>query len=621
MKFETFKEQYEQGTLQITGNVKYNVRDVIEKNYQLMHGQFEEANMPDGSPKIFYRLIWAMINIILRNTDIDTKNLNVHSLNGLGQKIMPFVKGALRWFLNVINYGRDLNEQNFERVGMGHLLVKVVNNKAKIVNLLNTIIPPHVDSVQDSGLIEITFPTYWDLEKKKDRYKENWKDIEEIHEKMKQAGEVYFTKYEFWTEDEFDGKYQKGCIEYLDRSILNPKEAKNPSDWTASIEIDRYPATTKKYNPETEKWEQCYPYWESRFGKIKGRYLGFGVCELLAGLQEDFNERMNLKRDIDRQALTGILIHRLPSNITDKDKIASITQEFLNNISQSALMEVQSDENLERLNSQIIPDFIPMIDKLFELMKIILGITAQGTGETLPANMPATVSVINQQNAQTTFDMVIEEQHLFQKELFYNFLLKDIIKKLTAKKLVEIIGDPSEIEELDNILTENLLNTSIAEFQDNYGTPGIIKNGKPKYFTISDPAIYEQEYNQELQELRDKMREQGQSRFPELKKELLKGIEFGVEFFVSNESFDKINQNKDLLAIAQIPDAPLSRKKILEQVIENSDLDARRFQKTKQEEQEEIERARAMAMAESSGMPDTSIPLTPGEEMGNNLAL
>ena len=58
---------------------------------------------------------------------------------------------------------------------MGHLLTKIVNGKPKIVNLLNTIIPSHVDTVQDLGLIEATFPTYSDLLKEKDgKYKDQW---------------------------------------------------------------------------------------------------------------------------------------------------------------------------------------------------------------------------------------------------------------------------------------------------------------------------------------------------------------------------------------------------------------------------------------------------------------
>ena len=140
---------------------------------------------------------------------------------------------------------------------------------------------------------------------------------------------------------------------------MKPKPFIGLRIWTASVELTRYPSEEKRLDPEIEEYEQIYPYLESGFAKIKGRYLRFGVCELLAGLIEDFNGRMNLKRDLDNQALTGILIHRLPSTISDQQKIASITQEFLNNVSQRAILEVQQDEKLERSDSQIIPGFHP----------------------------------------------------------------------------------------------------------------------------------------------------------------------------------------------------------------------------------------------------------------------
>ena len=251
-----------------------------------------------------------------------------------------------------------------------------------------------------------------------------------------------------------------------------------------------------------------------------------------------------------------------------------------------------------------------MIDKLFELMRIILGITAQGVGEQLPANMPATMGVINQQVAQTTYDAVIEEQHLFQKELFNDFMLPAIFKRFTSRKIVEIEADPTELEELDEILVTNELNREIADFKDKWGYYGVEMNGQHFFF---DRAQYQSQYDQIKQERLAELRKD-KTRFADLPKELTNILEFGIEFYVNAESFDANKQNQELLQVMQIPDNGLSNKKLAAQIVENNDLDSRQFQMTPEEEAQ-----KAQEMMMQNQMPVPVSQNTPGEMVGKNI--
>lgn len=652
MRISTFLQTYERGTLQITDKIKYDVREVIERNNRLKHGKFENPEFPDGTAKLFYNVAFAVANTIFRNTDLDTKNMNVVSTNGVGAALMPMLKMVLRWFLKVAGYNEIINDVRQEMIDMGHVVTKIVKGKTKIVNLLNLVVPPHADSIQDAGCVEATFLTYDDMLANKSYWEDKWDAIEDLYKTMCESGEVFFTVYEQWTwgylDDDYEGgkamgayddkkrdyqenklkagaKIKKICIKYLDMSLISdPKTSNrnNPVTWAAYEELERFETPEEITDELTDEKIKVFPYEEQRFIKIKGRWLGFGVYELLAGLQEDYNERMNLKRRLDRQSLTGILIHRLPSDV---NKAAQLTQQFIASVDQGAVLDVESDEDLDRLPAGTIADFVPMIDKIFEIMRLIIGVSAQGAGEELPASMPATTSVINQRVAQTTYDVVIEQQSIFWTKAFNKFLLRDIIESLTKKKVIAITGDPSIIDDLDQMYSSNLLNAKIQEFQDFYGQPGVVYKGREIYFSTDDPKMYEQQYGEVLEQLIEDLRSQGDSRFTSLKitgmrESIIKDIQFGVQFYVDSEAFDKRATVTDLLALRQIPDLSLSKIKMDEYLLDlSSGMDAKRFQKSKKEKEDELQRMQEVAMAENAGgvgnmvMPEGQPNATPGQ--------
>jgi len=618
MEIKSFLDAHSLETVQITDKVKYNVRDIKEKVIRLRHAQFEEPLFPDKTRKKFYRVAFAVANLIYRNTDLDTKDVQCNSTNGWGIKIMPLFKMALQWWMKVMKFGTFMNDVRQEIIDMGHVIIKVVNGKPQMCNPLNIIVPGHVNSLHDSGLVEATFLTFEQMEEHKDAWKDQWVKIEELKRQMDESGQIYFTVYEHWKFDEFKKKKQKGCIKYLDTGIIDDKVYTRPENWQPYEELERFPAPDKFTDPLTGKERRGYPYVERGLIKLPGRYWRLGVYELLADLMEEYNDRMNRKSRLDQQTLTGVLLHKLPSQ---RQKASKLTSEFLHMVDTGAVLDVESDEDLRRLDTQVIPDFIAMIDKIFELMRIIIGATGQGSGEDMPANQPATNAVLNQKAAQTTYDVVIEEESLLFEELFQDFLMKVIIKQLCSKKIVPITGDPTALQELDNLLAETWLNNAIADFQTTNGVPGYLKKGKPFYFNYSDPLIYEQEYNQELQSILEELKSYGDMRLAEMADELFKQAEFSIKFNLNNEGMDKRATIQDLLTFRQIPDLTLSKSKLDEYMIDlSSGLDARRFQKSEQEKADEA-KAAEVALAQKTGMMPNAPMQTPGQEFaGANTA-
>ena len=63
-------------------------------------------------------------------------------------------------------------------------------------------------------------------------------------------------------------------------------------------------------------------------------------------------------------------------------------------------------------------EFIANVDKLYELMRLIMGVTAQGTGEEMPGSTSATGIKANFASQQTTYDFVRERMHHFITTMF-----------------------------------------------------------------------------------------------------------------------------------------------------------------------------------------------------------
>jgi len=127
-----------------------------------------------------------------------------------------------------------------------------------------------------------------------------------------------------------------------------------------------------------------------------------------------------------------------------------LTQEFLSNLDTGAILQVENDEDLTRLNmGSLVNDFLGSGDKIFELARQITGVTAQGTGEEIPSATTATIGMINQETAKSTYDIVNEQQDLFLRRLFEKFKIKSMLRDLTSKEFVEITGDPKDLVEME----------------------------------------------------------------------------------------------------------------------------------------------------------------------------
>jgi hypothetical protein len=155
-KFLNFIDTNARGTIQLTGDVAYTIRDVIEKNVLDRNFTFSVPYFADGEEKIFFSIPYILADTTFRNTDLDTKDIQIKSDNPVGLDIAPLLRGATRQYLKDFGFNETMNDIRKEIIDMGHVITKEVGDETKIVNLLNVVRPAEIEDLQDGGLAEMT---------------------------------------------------------------------------------------------------------------------------------------------------------------------------------------------------------------------------------------------------------------------------------------------------------------------------------------------------------------------------------------------------------------------------------------------------------------------------------
>lgn len=604
MRIQDFITEYKDGRVQTSPGVYYNLTDVINESHRLFHAKFESNIEESGFEKIFYRIIWIVHNAIVRGSDIDLKDLNMRATNILSIPIVGLMKLAVRSHLYRTYFGQYVDRVLTEMSWFGTSITKRVEGSVRTVDLRNIVRPAHIYDIQESGLAEFVYYTFDEIFAERENWAGSWKDVEATVERAMLQGDTRMNVIEWWTFKEIDGKIRKVCQKYLDRSRIIPEEANTPDTWSPYLLLDEFVTpykkrrTSKKLREKLGEYEDMFPYEQANFFDAPGRWLGFGSGELLKGIQEHYNEKYNLYRKKDILDLRGIFVHKY-SNQSN-----SLTQDYLDSLDTGTVLSLAQDEEFQRLVIDMkTSEFLATTDKLYELARLIMGITAQGTGEDLPSSVSATASVINRQTQQTTYDFVRERLHHFLVQLFTDGYFEDIINEIDEQDLSVIVGDPRELEELDKYFVNNLVNQKVLDWKEQTGM----------YPTEDEVEQLRQKYLADTKAL-------GDMRFPELRKEMMDKAGYSIEFYVTNESFDPGRKVQNLLQMKQDPNFTGSREAIDAAILDLMNENPAQYRKTADEKAKEAEMLRQQMAAQSaaSGTPNPvaspmSQPIAPGE--------
>ena len=132
-EISTIKENYQSGTITILDGLTHSQRSIIQKiefytNSQYINGMFDEFNRY----KPFYNIVNFRVNVAVKATDLDTKDIQVYAENPKHSVHSMIFNKAVKNWMREEDFSKTLNTIGFTRAKYGGVLVKKVMKNGKL---------------------------------------------------------------------------------------------------------------------------------------------------------------------------------------------------------------------------------------------------------------------------------------------------------------------------------------------------------------------------------------------------------------------------------------------------------------------------------------------------------
>lgn len=541
----------------VTPKIAFNVRVLIETLRKNYYGIFDEPTDPvTGHKKIFFSITEAIVDAVVKNIDLDTKDINLRAKRPEAFGLTAFVRSIVRNKLEEIHFGEMLDE--FERflavdgtaVWKTYLLNDGGKKRIRVVrpDLLNLAIDPTAKNMQEATVIERAVMTVDEV-----KAMDGWDNTDDVtgsdvsrnDDALNQSSgsdtnnlvEVYerwgFMPKSLITGNEKDTDMVEGHIVV---SGINGKISH-----VHLIEEN----TTKDFSGAIIK-----PYEEGWYMKALNRWHGRGPAEKIMMLQIYLNTVMNVRINRARVAQLGIFKVRKNSGVTSQmlSRLASngvITVNDPSDVEQMVINESSASYNDER----VVTDWAARLTSAFE----------SATGEQLPSSTPATNAVLQNRSAQSQFVMVKEGIGMFLQRWLTRHFIPKIAETITKGDIVRMTGSVEELRNMDSVVANTLVKQKVDE---------LMANGQ-----IPNP----QDVMKERDRVKEKLAGTGESRYVEIMKKPDFSM-YDVAIDITNEEIDKGVLVQNLLQALNIagavPDSGINMKEIIGNIFDIMGLDS-----------------------------------------------
>ena len=556
---------WKDATAFVTTKIAFNVRVLIETLRKNYYGIFDEPNDPaTGHKKIWIPLTESVVDSIVKNIDLDTKDINLRAKRPNAVGLTSFVRSVVKNELEEMSFGDLLDESERFLCTDGTFVWKtyLVSNgkkkeiKVKRVDLLNFFIDPTASSVQEATTIERAVMTVNEL-----KSMDGWENTEDIVGGNVSRNDANLSGMQ-------GSAVSKGdLIEVFERWGLMSKSYITGNDKDTDLidghivvsgtngTIGRVHLIEENTNEDGEG-NVVKPYEECWYMKALNRWHGRGPAEKIMMLQIYLNTIMNIRVTRSRVSQLGIFKIKKGSGITPQmlSKLAangaiSVTQQ--DDIEQ---MVIQEASQASYQDEQNISSWAGRVTSAFESV----------TGEQLPSNTPATNAVIQNRMAQSQFVMVRKGVGLFLQRWLKRHYLPKLAETINKGDIVRMTGEVEEMRNFDNLVANGMIKKSVDEMMAQGQLPNPNK------------------VLQEKERIKARMAVSGPERFIEIMKSP-DMTEYDVAIDITNEEIDKgvlVQNLMQAMSIAgTIPDSGIDISAIISQVFDIMGLDSSTLKK------------------------------------------
>lgn len=387
------------------GKATYSMSAILNTVRTIIHHQYELPKEEDGTDKIFIPLATWLREVILRNVDLDTKDIQVMS-NTASDGVTDLIRRMIKKYNKDHRMATFINDVADMLVTTGTVVIKTING-LKVLDT-NKLVKLGIEDIQTSGIMEVKKVHYSVLLKQKKNWK-NFKEIEDRARELMEDGKTpEITIYERWGTFIDAGKIKRGVIITSD------------ADKSGEPSVYHFSQVKEKY-----------PYLEAHQETMPGRWHGRGTPEKVIGLQELINEQANLKRQADKLTSTGLYIYQTGS--------PELEQGVLDQIKTGGVLTIGTNESFTELAQRPkITEYASAEQSISEWARRITGGSEVSSGEQLPSSMTATSAAIQQKSANTTFDLIREKMGILLDELYEDYILPEISKNAKRGDIIQL---------------------------------------------------------------------------------------------------------------------------------------------------------------------------------------
>jgi len=563
MKIQDFIEKaigdYPNKTITVVEGFERNQYEVIKRAVLYPNAIYENGQEDSlGKRKPFHEIFSRLLNKQRTAEEIDTKNIEFKATRPTHYAKEFLMTLANRDWMNRANFALTLNEMTETRGRFGGVLVKKIEDEdmlnIEVVDWVNSVTEP-ADIINGAIIIRKEF-TPADLLKTKEE--NGWglgqfegsienaiEELSRFNQANNEKAENRDTMTEFIEVFETHGTFPKDYIESEDSEINEDDKYKYSRQTHITVRCGEYKGILFQAD-EVENLFMYLPY-----VKIPRCSLGAGIVETGTEAQIWINDAK--KKEKDAMDFAGkVFIQTADTQHKGKN--------VFKNMETGTVLNHAPGKPFTGLNVTpgAIEMFQQLVDSWYKQVNDATSTQDSNTGANMPANTPFRLVALQNQEANSIFELRTEEMGIFIGEMYKKWVIP-YLKKMISKK--EYLSTKLTSEELQKVVKDYA--EKVAEIEvNNKILDGYYDKEKPevRWAVISNDIL---ERTNEVLAMVGK----GSSKYVKFVQDFLDDIEFDINVIITDEQKAKAVYLESILSILntlvqhpEINDNPRAKK-------------------------------------------------------------
>ena len=498
----------------------FNQYRTIKRCHLYHNSKFEDATTYLGRDKIFFNVVNPACEVASKMLNVDSKNIRLWPLSPKSYFSTYLLEKELKEWLKTSKMSRVLNQLAEELPQFGSVVLEKTSKGAKIVDIRYLVNDQSVEHIADSRFIEtVHYMTPSELRAS------GW-DENAVEQAIARCGSSdaapsyidFYGNYNLQNSSPYIKvvkRYGEVPEKWLPKGNKNSNRLVKSLFIVAGADMQEYNVDGKAIGEKgvvlfASPWRKPWPFKDFHYTKVKGRWLGVGVIEMLFDVQMRVNEMKNQKR----VAMEISSMHLFQSQ--DKTVVRNVLTDLEPGdlvLSKNGIEPIANEErNLSAFKDEE-ESYGQQVDKLtfaYEALR----------GETAPSSTPLGTTQIATAQASSVFGFKRETVCIVLREFFNEFVLPEALADLDEEHIMRFTGSAQELFKLDQAAAELYANDFIKQRFLNGQTISMDEVDKAKAKMISQ------------------YRKNGMNRFVKIKKALYRQPEYEFDYIIDNEQAD-----------------------------------------------------------------------------------